>query len=59
MSLSPLQPPRTLKQVQECLARDKKKKGNVDVRMARMMLNYGRITEEAREWLLKEYPQND
>lgn len=50
-------PLRTLAQVQETLASDKKKPGNVDVRMARMMLNHGRLTDEARAWVLANYPQ--
>jgi hypothetical protein len=49
-------PLRTLDQVKACLASDKKKKGNVDVRMARMMLRWGRLTDEAILWLGDNYP---
>lgn len=50
-------PLRTLEQVKECLARDKKKKGQVDVKIARMMLRFGRLTDEARAYVLREYSE--
>jgi hypothetical protein len=53
-------PLRTLADVQECLSRDKarsRKGKRIDVSMARLMLNHGRLTAEARAWILQEYPQ--
>lgn len=50
-------PLRTLAQVKATLASDKKKSGIVDVRMARLMLQYGRLTVEAREYVAREYSQ--
>jgi hypothetical protein len=52
-------PPRTLEQVKTCLDRCKKKNDGCDVTMARMMLNHGRLTAEAREWVAREYPQGE
>lgn len=51
-------PLRTLDDVRTCLERDKKKPGNVDVRMARMMLRHGRLTDEARAYVAQQYPQD-
>lgn len=47
-------PGRTLEQVKADLAAAKKRKA--DVSMARLMLRFGRLTEEARAWVAKEYP---
>lgn len=48
-------PLRTLEQVQKCIAKCRKQKS--DKTMARLMLNGGRLTDEARAWLSSEYPQ--
>ena len=48
-------PLRTLEQVKATLERDKKR--GVDVRMARLMLRHGRMTDEARSYVAREYPQ--
>lgn len=48
-------PLRTLAQVKACIAECRKQKS--DKTMARLMLNAGRITDEARAWLATEYPQ--
>lgn len=45
---------RTLEQVQAAMAQAKKDGG--DVSMARLMLRFGVLRSEAREWLAKEYP---
>jgi hypothetical protein len=52
-------PLKTLKEVEECLdaCKKSKPKGTVDIKMARMMLRYGRMTAEAREYVAREYPQ--
>ncbi len=54
-------PLRTLDQVRASIARDKArakgKNANLDKTMARLMLNHGRLTAEARAWIEKEYPQ--
>lgn len=55
MALSPVQPPRTLEQVKACIAKCRKQPSKGAI-MARLMLNHGRMTEEAREWLKKEFP---
>jgi hypothetical protein len=50
--------PRTsIWKAQEGLARDKKKGDGTDVAMARLMLRHGRLTDEARAWVAREYPQ--
>jgi hypothetical protein len=48
-------PLRTLDDVKATLERDKRRK--VDVAMARLMLKHGRLTDEAREYVAREYPQ--
>lgn len=48
-------PARTLEQVQACISKCRKQKS--DKTMARLMLNQGRMTDEARAWLAAEYPQ--
>ena len=40
---------------QDIIARAKKNKA--DATFARLMLSQGRLTDEARAWLAKEYPQ--
>lgn len=50
-------PLRTLDDVRTALQQDKKKKGAVDVKMARLMLRFGRLTDEARAYVEREYPQ--
>jgi hypothetical protein len=54
-------PRRSLAQVQDdlarCKARAKGKNINLDKSMARLMLNHGRLTDEARAWVAREYPQ--
>lgn len=54
-------PLRTLEQVKAdlaaCKARARGKNANLDKTMARVMLNHGRFTADARAWLAKEYPQ--
>lgn len=48
--------PRTsIWKAQEGLA--KAKKTNADVSLARLMLRFGRLTPEARNYVAKEYPQ--
>jgi hypothetical protein len=47
-------PPRTLAQVQAGIAKCRKQKS--DKTMARLMLTQGRLTDEARAWLVSEYP---
>jgi hypothetical protein len=48
-------PLRTLEQIQACIAKCRRQKS--DKTMARLMLNQGRMTDEARAWLSAEYPQ--
>jgi hypothetical protein len=48
-------PLRTLEQVQKCISQCRRQKS--DKTMARLMLNAGRMTDEARTWLSGEYPQ--
>lgn len=48
-------PLKTLDQVQACIRKCRKQKS--DKTMARLMLNHGRMTDEARAWLSGEYPQ--
>ena len=48
-------PLRTLDQVKDTLAKAKKA-GSDDI-FARMMLNHGRLTDEARAYVAREYPQ--
>jgi hypothetical protein len=48
-------PLRTLDQVKACITKCRKQKS--DKSMARLMINAGRMTDEARAWLLQEYPQ--
>jgi hypothetical protein len=48
-------PLRTLAQVKAGLEQAKKTKA--DVSMARLMLNHGRLTEEAREYVAREYTE--
>jgi hypothetical protein len=53
-------PLRTLADVQACLSRDKarsRKGKRIDITMARLMLNHGRLTADARAWIESEYPQ--
>ena len=45
-----IEPPRTLQQVIDSLAEDKKKPGNCDISMARLMVKFGNLTDEAREY---------
>lgn len=40
-----------------CKARARGKNVNLDKSMARLMLNHGRLTDEARAWIAREYPQ--
>lgn len=49
-------PLRTLEQVKESLARAKQQ--GTDSDMARLMLRHGRLTDEAREYVVRQYPQN-
>lgn len=46
---------RTLENVKAAL--EQAKKTGADKSMARLMLNHGRLTEEARVWVSQEYPQ--
>lgn len=46
---------RTLEQVKAGFAQARKNK--CEASMARLMLNHGRLTDEARAWVAKEYPQ--
>lgn len=48
-------PLRTLDQVRDALTKAKKNKA--DVSMARLMLRHGRLTDEARTYIAREYPQ--
>jgi hypothetical protein len=48
-------PLRTLDQVRKGLEQCKKQKS--DKTMARLMLNHGRLTDEARAFVAREYPQ--
>jgi hypothetical protein len=48
-------PGRTLADVQACIEKCKKTGAAED--MARLMLRFGRLQAEAREWLAGEYPQ--
>jgi len=50
-------PLRTLDDVRDTLARDKKKGDGTDIAMARLMLRHGRLTDEARAYVAREYPQ--
>ncbi len=47
-------PLRTLTQVREGLAKAKKTKA--DVTLARTMLRFGRMTDEAHAWISAQYP---
>lgn len=47
-------PLRTLDDVRDGLAQAKKT--NADVSMARLMLRHGRLTDEAREYVARQYP---
>jgi hypothetical protein len=47
-------PLRTLEQVREVLAQAKSTKA--DAALARLMLKHGRLTEEARDYVAREYP---
>lgn len=49
-------PLRTLVDVQTCIRQCRRQKS--DKTMARLMLNHGRLTDEARVWLSAEYPQS-
>lgn len=42
---------------QEGLARDHKRDPKIAKTMARLMLRHGRLTDEARAWVAREYPQ--
>ena len=46
---------RTLDQVKDSLAQARKNKREAE--LARLMLRYGRLTDEAREYVAREYPQ--
>lgn len=46
---------RTLDQVKDSLAQARKNKREAE--LARIMLHYGRLTDEAREYVAREYPQ--
>lgn len=48
---------RTLDDVRAALATDKAKNDGTDVAMARLMLRHGRLTDEARKYVAREYPQ--
>lgn len=52
-------PLRTLDQVRESIAHAKTRDAGCDEAMARLMLRHGRLTNEAREWLAREYPQSE
>ena len=43
--------PRTVADVKDSLERNKRKPGGVDIIMANMMLNFGNLTDEAREFV--------
>jgi len=47
-------PPRTLEQAREALACAKQT--NADKALARIMLRFGRLTNEARDYIIREYP---
>jgi hypothetical protein len=53
-------PGRTLEQVQTALAdakrRAKGKNAGLDEALARLMLNHGRLTPDARAWIARQYP---
>lgn len=49
-------PLRTLEQVSEALSQAKRTKA--DVTLARLMLNHGRLTEQARAYVAIAYPQD-
>lgn len=40
-----------------CKARARGKNAGLDETMARAMLRHGRLTDEARAWIAREYPQ--
>ena len=46
---------RTLDQVKDSLAQARKNRRKAE--LARIMLRYGRLTDEAREYVAREYPQ--
>jgi hypothetical protein len=46
---------RTLDQVKDSLAQARKNRREAE--LARIMLRYGRLTDEAREYVAREYPQ--
>jgi len=46
---------RTLDQVKDSLAQARKNRR--EAQLARIMLRYGRLTDEAREYVAREYPQ--
>ena len=46
---------RTLDQVRDSLAQARKNRREAE--LARIMLRYGRLTDEAREYVAREYPQ--
>jgi hypothetical protein len=48
-------PRRTLEQVRKGLETAKKTKA--DAALARLLLRHGRLTDEAREYVAREYPQ--
>lgn len=48
-------PLRTLQQVKDGLAQARKNK--CEARMAKLMLNHGRLTAAAREYITREYAQ--
>jgi hypothetical protein len=48
-------PLRTLDQVRECLQQARRTKA--DAAMARLMLRHGRLTDKARAYVAREYPQ--
>jgi hypothetical protein len=48
-------PLRTLEQVKSGLVQARKNKAEAE--MARLMLRHGRLTDEAREYIAREYPQ--
>jgi len=50
-------PLRTLDDVRAALERDKAKGNGTHVSMARLMLRHGRLTDEARAYVAREYPQ--
>lgn len=50
-------PLRTLDQVKADLAADHKRDPEIAKMMASMMLRHGRLTEEARNYVSREYPQ--